>query len=269
MSRITLTRQDDGILILTMQDRDGKNSLGTAFVEELTETLAAISRDTTAKICLLRGTEEIFCSGGNQELLIALAEGELVASDIMLSRAVLEIPIPTLAVMEGHAVGGGLTLGLCCDIVMMAEESRYGCSFMNMGFTPGMGTTRLLSLAVGDYIAAEMMLSGTFYRGKHFKGRTQINAILPRKELWAKAEQMAASIAEKPRFALELLKRDLSLHKRRLFEEARTNEVAMHQICFTQPETAARIRAEFAPALRPQAATPHADLAAPSHKGED
>ena len=46
-------------------------------------------------------------------------------------------------------------LGLACDVALVAEESRYGCSFMNMGFTPGMGTTRLLASAVGEHIAAE------------------------------------------------------------------------------------------------------------------
>lgn len=242
---VTITQDDQGIAILQMQDVAKKNALGTAFVEALTRALEQVSADPTVRVCLLRGLEEVFCAGGDQDLLVALAEGEVVASDIMLSRAVLEIPIPTIAVMEGHAVGGGLTLGLCCDVVMMARESRYGCSFMNMGFTPGMGTTRLLSLAVGEYIAAEMMLGGQFFRGSHFEGRTQINYVLSREKMWRKATQVAAAIAEKPRFALELLKRDLSLKKRRLFEEARTGEVSMHQVCFTQPETARRIRENY------------------------
>ncbi|MCB9639188.1 MAG: enoyl-CoA hydratase/isomerase family protein [Myxococcales bacterium] len=242
---VTITKDEQGVAILQMQDSVKKNALGTAFVEALTHALEEVSSDPEVRVCVLRGLEDVFCAGGDQDLLVALAEGEVVASDIMLSRAVLEVPVPTIAVMEGHAVGGGLTMGICCDIVMMARESRYGCSFMNMGFTPGMGTTRLLALAVGDYIAAEMMLGGQFFRGSHFEGRSQINYILPREKMWRKATQIASAIAEKPRFALEMLKRDLSLKKRRLFEEARTSEVPMHQVCFTQPETARRIRENY------------------------
>ncbi|MEM1007689.1 MAG: polyketide synthase [Myxococcota bacterium] len=244
-SQISLHVDEAGIALLHLRDEERQNALGTAFVEQLTEALHTLAEHPTVKVCLVRGTSKVFCSGGDRELLIKLAEGEIVASDIMLSRAMLEVPIPMIAVMEGHAVGGGLTLGLCCDLVMMARESRYGCTFMNMGFTPGMGTTRLLSLAVGEYIAAEMMLGGKFYRGKDFEGKALFNTILPKAELWDTAQDMAARIAEKPRYALELLKRDLSLKKRALFETARTSEVAMHQVCFSRPELAEMIRERF------------------------
>ncbi len=245
---IEIQREDDGVLVLQMQDKQGNNSLGYAFIERLYEVLDEITKDETAKVCVLRGLPEVFCAGGDQDMLVELAEGQVEPTDIMLSRAVLEIPIPTIAAMEGHAVGGGLTLALCCDMVLLARESRYGCSFMNMGFTPGMGTTRLLQDAVGEYLAAEMMLGGQFIRGSQFEQRSSFNHVLPREKVWNKAMQMAGRIAEKPRFALKLLKHNLSMRKRLAFEDARTSEAAMHQICFTQPETLALIRENYAPA---------------------
>jgi polyketide biosynthesis enoyl-CoA hydratase PksI len=193
--------------------------------------------------------DHVFCGGGNREMLRDLAQGRVAASDLMLSRTVLDLPIPIIAAMEGHAVGGGLTLALCCDIVLMAREARYGCSFMNMGFTPGMGTTRLLQLAVGEYLAAEMMYGGQFFRGSHFAGRSAINYVLPRDQILPKALSLAQRIAEKPRPALELLKRSLSLRKRELFERARALEPSMHELCFSRPETAVLIEENYAPAL--------------------
>lgn len=245
--RIHLEIDDGGIAVLTMDDRAERNALGEAFVGELTATLAKLE-DERIRCCVLRGTEEIFCAGGHKDMLVALASGEVAASDIMVSRAVLEVPVPIIAAMEGHAVGGGLTLGLCCDMVLMAEESSYGCSFMNMGFTPGMGTTRLLALAVGDYLAAEMMYGGKFFRGKHFVGRSQINYVLPKAKLFARAMKVARAIAEKPRGSLLLLKRSLSIPKRQLFEEARTTESLMHELSFAQEETKALIE-EYYPKL--------------------
>lgn len=246
---ITYTCDDEGVAVVQLQDHKGRNALSTAFIERLFEVLDEAGNDPHAKVCLIRGLPDVFCPGGDQSVLVELAEGEIAPSDIMLSRSMLEIPIPTIAAVEGHAVGGGLTLALCCDMVLLARESRYGCSFMNMGFTPGMGTTRLLQEAVGEYIAAEMMYGGQFFRGSHFEKRSLVNAVLPREKIWDKATQMAWRIAEKPRFALELLKRNLSAKKRMAFEEARTHEAAMHQICFTQPETIQRIRENYAPAM--------------------
>ena len=239
--KILVERDEAGIVTLTLNDPEERNALGHAFVEELIERLTAIGEDPEARVCIVRGAEEIFCAGGHKDMLMALASGEVAASDIIVSRAMLELPIPSIACVEGHAVGGGLTLALCCDMVLLAEESSYGCSFMNMGFTPGMGTTRLLQLAVGEYIAAEMMYSGRFVRGAHFANRGLINDVMPRRKLHRRALKLARSIAEKPRYALELLKHSLSIPKRQLFEEARSTESFMHEICFTKDETKALI----------------------------
>ena len=251
---IKLDRPDGGVGLLTLDDGAHQNALSEGFVAELLVCLDRAANDHETKVLLIRGTQEVFCSGGDRAMLAALAEGELAPTDIMVSRALLELPMPTIAVMEGHAVGGGLTLGLCCDLVMMAEESSYGCSFMNMGFTPGMGTTTLLTLAVGEYLAAEMMYGGGFFRGKHFACRG-INYVLPRSKLYPRALKVARGIAEKPRSSLTLLKRYLSLPKRKAFEEARSVESLMHEISFAQPETKALIEGYF-PRSEPDTGSP-------------
>ncbi len=243
--RVTLQRDDEGVAVLHLCDAAEQNALSEPFIAELLDALGELGRDREAKVCVLRGLDEVFCSGGHPDMLRELARGRVAAADIMLSRAVLEVPIPTIAAMEGHAVGGGLVLGLCCDLVLMARESRYGASFMNMGFTPGMGATRLLALAVGEYLAAEMMYGGQFFRGSHFAGRAAVNDVLPRARVLPRAMIVARRIAEKPRFALELLKRSLSIGKRQLFEQARSVESMMHEICFSRPETAALIEDYF------------------------
>jgi polyketide biosynthesis enoyl-CoA hydratase PksI len=254
MSLVTLERDGDGIATLTLGNVEHKNALNEPFIDELCARLAELGRDELARVCLVRGLPEVFCAGADESLLLGLAAGTMAATDIVLPKLVLDVPIPTIAVMEGHAVGGGLALGLCCDLVLMARESRYGCSFMNMGFTPGMGTTGLLGLAVGDYVAAEMMYGGQLFKGAHFADRAGVNYVLPRAELWPRALEIARRIAEKPRFALALLKRNLSLRRRQLFEETLGNESMMHELCFARPETAERIRESY-PRLDPQRTT--------------
>jgi len=245
--RVAIRREEDGIAVLQLQDAKGANAFDEPFVADLLACLDALARDPDLRVCVLRGLPEVFCSGAGQAMLLALAEGRASPSDIVLSKMLLDLPFPTIAAMEGHALGGGLALGLCCDVVLLARESRYGCSFMNLGFTPGMGITRLLQLAVGEYVAAEMLYGGQFFKGSHFAGHGAVNYVLPRADVWAQALAVARRFADKPRLSLELLKRYLSLPRRIAFEETRTVEAAMHRLSFQQAETARRIREEYAP----------------------
>ena len=199
------------------------------------------------KVAILCGLDEVFSAGGDRSVLMGLAEGRVAPYDLVLTRSLLEVPVPTIAAMAGHAVGGGLVFGLACDIVVLGEESRYSCNFMDMGFTPGMGTTRLLQTVLGEHISAEMMYGCQYFKGRHFAGRSLINYVEPAAKVEARARKVAMRMTDKPRFALELLKRTLSLPRRRAFEEARTMESLMHEICFANPETQARIQDNYTP----------------------
>lgn len=245
---VALRRDEDGVVLLTLQDRANNNAFTDPFVQRIVAALGEVSEDPAAKVCVVTGLDDVFCAGAHQDLLLELAAGEVAASDIVLSKSLLDVPIPTIAAMSGHAVGGGLAFGLCCDMVFLARESRYGCSFMNMGFTPGMGTTRLVQLAVGEYRANEMMFGGQFVKGARLQSGAGVNEVLPRDRVLPRALSLARRIAEKPRHALELLKRYLSLPRRQAFEETRTVESFMHQVCFASPETARIIRENYAPA---------------------
>jgi len=240
--RLTVT---DGVAELWMHDELGNNAFSSEFVGHLLVRMAELARSREAKVCVVRGLSEVFCAGGDRQVLLDLAEGKLAPYDLELTRTLLELPIPTIAAMEGHAVGGGLVFGLACDMVVMARESRYGSNFMDLGFTPGMGTTRLLQFAVGDYLAAEMMFGCQYFKGSHFEGRAQINYVVPRAKVLAQARKIAARLTDKPRFAIELLKRQLALPRRLAFEQARTSEALMHQICFADPDTRERIRESY------------------------
>ena len=242
---VSLKVREDGVWDVVMADKVAKNAFGEAFVSELEEVLAYVCQDRTVKVVVLRGLSEVFAAGAPRELLQRLARGDVVPTDIALSKAMLDVPVPTIAAMQGHATGGGLALGLCADIVVMARESRYGASFMNMGFTPGMGMTRLLEHVLSPAIAQELLYTGEFRKGAEFIGAAGINYILPKSQVCAKAQEVAARIAEKPRCSLELLKRTLSVRRRQAFEESRTLEAMMHSISFMQDEIRDRIEGEY------------------------
>lgn len=244
-SHVTLRPAEDGIVVLEMHDESGKNSFREPFVDELIAALRQTARDTRAKVMVMAGLPEVFCSGAPRDLLLRLATGELAPSDIVLAGLLLDLPIPVISAMEGHATGGGLALGLCADIIIMARESRYGCTFMNLGFTPGMGITRLLEHVLSPAIAHELLYSGELRRGSDFQPRSGINHIVPRGEVRKKALDLARRIADKPRAALVVLKRSLSIRRRQAFEETRSLEALMHEVSFAEAEVRRRIEEEY------------------------
>lgn len=235
-----------GVAVVHMRDAEGRNILRESFVGALLEALVSLERDNRAKVVVLQGLPDVFCGGGEKDTLIGLCEGRVSTQDLLVSEKLLEVPLPVIAAMEGHAMGGGLVMAACCDMAVAARESRYGAVFMNMGFTPGMGCTTLLELLVGPFVASEMMFTGRRFRGSQLAVRgTNINYIVPRAEVLATARDLAAQVAEKNGRPLRLLKHALVARKKELLIRARLQEDLMHQLSFSYPETRATIEERY------------------------
>ncbi len=228
---ITLSVQH-GVARVAMRDVAGRNMLGEAFVDALIDALGRAASDPEARVVVLEGLPDVFCAGAPPELLEALRAGRTAPADLTLPRILLDLPLPIISAMAGHAVGGGLCLGLCADMVLMARESRYGANFMDLGFTPGMGATALLEHALSPAVAHELLYTGELRRGDAFAGASGVNHVVPRAEVVPRAVDVALRIASKPRACVELLKRSLSLPRRRRYEAALTLETLMHTITF-------------------------------------
>ena len=236
---------ENGIAVVRMQDAVGKNALSHDMTRALENRIGDLHGNTDIKVIVLAGLPEYFCTGASRGVLDELLQKRRAPADLLLPRVLLDIPVPVIAAMEGHAIGGGLAVGLCADLIVAANESHYSCNFMNYGFTPGVGTTRLLEHVLGPALAHEMLLTGRSFKGRHFAERGAFNYVLPRTEVLAKAMDLAARTAEKPRVSLVALKLALSSRKREIFEAARSMEILMHQITFAQTETAHLIEGEF------------------------
>lgn len=233
---ITLENYSDSIVIFHMKDSNYKNTFTEKFIRAMIDKLSYLQADRKYKVIILKGLSDIFCAGAAKSELMKLFKEEINVKDLVLSELLLQIPVPVIAAMEGGAVGGGFVIGLCADIIIMAERSMYGGGFTDLGFTPGMGFTRLLQALVGEYTANEMMYTGCLYKGKRFKETGLINHVLPKNKVMQKAINLAEIISEKPRKTLETLKYSISLKKRQVLMEARVHEDFMHKITFNQSD---------------------------------
>jgi enoyl-CoA hydratase/carnithine racemase len=218
---------------------DVSGSLGIDDIPRMRAAIAGLPADV--RCVILRGGREIFNSGATRAGLVDYEQPitEYVGE---IPRLLLEIPVPTVASMAGHAIGGGLLLGLWCDHIVMSEERLYGANFMALGFTPGMGATVALESAFGAMLAREMLYTGKLFTGAELRRRgAPLPHVPPRAEVEDRARSLADDIAAVPPESARLLRRTFSERRLAQLESALKNESRMHREIFANPETRARI----------------------------
>lgn len=242
---IAVSELGEGIVQVRMQDRVHKNTFTGELIEGLTCAFEAIGRREDCKVVILTGYDSYFSSGGTQEGLRDLYEGKFKFTDKDLYSLALNCPLPVIAAMQGHGIGGGFVMGLFADFVVLARESVYTANFMKYGFTPGMGSTFILPKKLGLPLAEEMMMTALTYRGEELQRRGVPFPVLPRERVPEHALELARSLAEKPRVSLVTLKDHLVAPLREQLPRFIEQEVAMHERTFHRPEVRERIDALF------------------------
>ncbi|MCE7002124.1 polyketide synthase [Kibdelosporangium philippinense] len=234
-----LDRTVDGVATLRITT-DETPHVGDAALTALADAVDVIKGDPSIRALVLEGGEQHFCSGATRDTLLG-ADAPRVIARLMggLPRLLLSLEIPTLAMMTGHAIGGGLMLGLWCDVAVLAMESLYGANFLALGFTPGMGSTVLLEEVFGTPLARDLLLTGRMIKGREIReARVPLShAVVPRREVRDHTYALASEMAQAPRAAMALVKRHISTRRRALLERAIEIEFAMHTAVFSHPET--------------------------------
>jgi polyketide biosynthesis enoyl-CoA hydratase PksI len=246
---VELLEIEPGILRVTMQDRAHGNAFTNELVSGLLQAFAAIASNERAKAVLLTGCDTYFATGGTRQGLLDLHAGRASFADTNLYRLALDCPLPVIAAMQGHGIGGGLVMGLFADLIVLSRESVYAANFMNFGFTPGMGATCVLPAKLGAALGAEMLFLARNYRGEELKQRGVPFPVLPRAEVYPHALEMARSLAQKPRVSLIALKDLLAAPLRSQIPLTVKEELAMHAKTFQQEVVKENINRRFGEAL--------------------
>ncbi|MFF0828638.1 polyketide synthase [Brevibacillus sp. NPDC003359] len=242
---VELREIEPGIARITMQDRVYKNTFSDDLVKGLAHAFLTVKETERYKAVILTGYDTYFASGGTQEALLAIFEGQLKFTDSNIYSLALECPVPVISAMQGHAIGGGFVIGMFADFVVMSRESVYTANFMKYGFTPGMGATYILPRKLGLSLGNEMLLSSSNYRGADLEKRGVPFAVLPRDQVMSHALELARQLAEKPRLSLVTLKDHLVETMRAELPNYIEKEVAMHELTFHQTEVRDKILSLF------------------------
>lgn len=230
---------DGDIGIITLDRPDNRNSMTPELLDAFTVASAAARADQKIRCLVVTGRGECFSSGADFKSTLqrdgdarAPQERSFAMYEPFLS--LLEIAVPVIGALNGHAVGGGFGLALVCDLRIGALGAKYGANFVRLGLAPGMGISYLLPRLIGVARASELLLTGRLVDGAEAERLGILNRAVPATEVLAGAMAMARTIAGNGPFAVRetkrAMRRGLGLDTReaaRLEAYAQADSIAM------------------------------------------
>ena len=213
---ITLERDDRGIVTLTLNQPQSRNSMSPAMGEEIVRAVAEIRADAEARVVILTGAGKSFSSGGDLAMLArdtgasSDADGpSMKGSPADFYRRYLsirDIAVPTIAAINGHAIGAGLCLALACDMRIAVEHAKMGMTFTRLGIHPGMGGTYLLPRLVGTSVACELFFTGRVFDAVDAERLGVVNRAVAGDQFAAAVRDLAEQIASAAPVAVRMVK---------------------------------------------------------------
>ncbi|OLP66218.1 2,3-dehydroadipyl-CoA hydratase [Bacillus pumilus] len=163
-SMVQFSIQDEQIGVMTLNRADHANALSTAMLEEINQTIQAIKQDERIRCLLMTGAgSKVFCAGADLKERRLMTEEEARDAVLTIQQTFTEIeslPMPVIAVINGHALGGGLELALACDLRIARAEARLGLPETGLAIIPGAGGTQRLPRLIGLGQAKKLIYTG-------------------------------------------------------------------------------------------------------------
>jgi enoyl-CoA hydratase len=234
---LVLKERSDGVVTLTLNDPDRRNVLSLPLCEALVAAVAAANVDPEARLLVITGAGPAFCAGAELEDLEAAANGDTAAVNAVYDSfmAVARSPLPTMAAVNGPAVGAGFNLALACDMRVAAESALFDTRFLSIGLHPGGGHGWMLLRAVGWQTASRLLLCGRSVDGREAETIGLALACVPDGELVATATALGHRLKTVPRELLDRAKRTLRQAAASTHAEAFAHETAEQLWSLRQP----------------------------------
>jgi enoyl-CoA hydratase len=199
--------ESDGITTVVLDDPGARNALSWELVRALSEAVERASANG-ARALVLRHTPPVFCAGGSVDELL---EPKVDLREMYQAfHALDEAPMPTVAAVDGAAIGAGMTLLLCCDLAICTPASRFDLRFLDVGIHPGGGALWRLARAVGTQGAAALTLFGEVLDGEEAERRGLVWRCVEADDLTAEAGRLAQKAAARDPELVSRTKRTLA-----------------------------------------------------------
>jgi len=196
---------------ITLNRPDNRNSMDEETMPAFCQAVDRAAKNADLRCLIITGTGRSFCSGADFKSGIFESRDRL-PHQILLDAygpflAIGDLNIPTIAAMNGHAIGGGFGLALICDIRIADRHSKYGANFARLGLHSGMAVSYMLPLIVGLPLANELLFTGRLITGQEAAHIGLANYVLEGDEILEKAWELANEIASCAPVAVRMIKK--------------------------------------------------------------
>jgi enoyl-CoA hydratase/carnithine racemase len=226
LEQLRVDRPADGIVVVTLDQADRRNAMSQPMTRSWARVMADLRADRLVRCVVVTGAGTAFCAGGE---LGWLASDPSDSVDALRDRmmpfyrswlAIRELEVPTIAAINGPAIGAGLCLALAADLRYAAEDATLSMPFTGLGMHPGMAATWLLPRIAGAGVATELLLTGRSVTGAEAVPLGLVNRAFPAADLLPAVLEIAESVAAKAPIATRLTKVALAAGGHATFDAA-------------------------------------------------
>jgi enoyl-CoA hydratase len=265
-SSLVEIERDGPVAVVVLNDPERLNAMTEAMGQALSAAVDGLAADESVRAVVLTGAGRAFSAGGDLDLLERMtragntdpggptrrAHESFMGRFYRLFLRVRALPQPTLAAINGAAIGAGCCVALGCDMRLAAREAKLGLNFTRLGIHPGMAATWTLPRLVGNARAAELLYTGRLLGGEEAERIGLVNRAVPQGEVRAEALALARTIAEAAPLAVRGTKRSLA-HSSGSLDDALDQEAREQALCYESAdllEGLAAVRERRAPAFK-------------------
>lgn len=235
MNTIRYEITENKIAIVTISRPEALNALNTQVIEELEQTVDMIEKNSDLSAMILTGEGRSFVAGADigEQYPLDLSRGRKWGqrgSAVM--RRIEKLAIPTIAAVNGFALGGGCEIAMACDIILASEKAKFGQPEVGLGITPGFSGTQRLPRRVGAAMAKELIFSGKMINAGEAERIGLVNHVYPADELMNKAMEMAESFVKNAQIAVRYSKACIDRGMETGIDEGIAMENELFAMCF-------------------------------------
>ena len=246
MSLVT-TSKSDGICIVKINRPEKLNAMNSDVAKELIATFEKTGTDDSIKVIILTGEgDRAFSAGADIEYMSKISPDESVEYaklGQLLTATVENVRQPTIAALNGFALGGGCELAMSCDIRLAADTAKLGQPEVTIGIPPGWGGTQRLLRIVGIAKAKELVYTGKMIKADEAKEIGLVNHVVPLASLMDEAMKMAKTIAENSAMGVQMSKTAINKGRNADLDTGLGVELLAWRNCFTHSDREQRMTA--------------------------
>jgi 2-(1,2-epoxy-1,2-dihydrophenyl)acetyl-CoA isomerase len=231
-----LVRRDEGVVTLELNRPKRKNGLTGEMVDALIHHLDEISANASDRVVVLTGAGDAFCSGMDLGAPIKPDELTFMRRVAALAKTLYHLPKPTIAKINGPAVGFGANIGFCCDLILASERARFAEVFRQRGLTVDGGGSWFLPRLIGMAKAKEVLFFGHTFDAYQAEELGLVNKTVAEAELDSVCQDWAQLLASGPPRALSTMKGLLNNADMSTFDQAIEAEAVAQALSFRSPE---------------------------------